>query len=309
MSFPRALKGQVGAKKYVGVYRAPFQEPRLNRQQEHALRACSLLAIPLLPPGQEALPGGVVDDLSQVNFSAWAETVQDVAAGMLALPPNMPNTLFPGVQELLVCLDSATRVPFCHTCYQPGNNCRCLGVPYTVSTPSSTTGTSWSEIADPTPIYGVPTSTPQQGAPSVAPLPGLHPPEEGSIWNPPHPDFPVLPWAPGNVRMPRPPARRGATLQAQLQAAQERRAVTDVQYVLPLLTWTQSATPYIQQVQPPVQPPPPLPPPPHSDSAKTTEKMPAPQEQRGRSDAQPSQSDSAQSRTRDRAQSRTRGRA
>ena len=152
-SFPRALEGWTSARRYVGTYWAPFQELRLNSQQEHALRACSLLVIPPLPPGQEALPGGVVDDLSQVNLSAWAETVQDVAAGMLALPTEMHGTLFPGVLSLLTHLKSATWVPFCHTCYLFGASCWCLGVPSNTTTPLSTTGPLWSEIVDPTPIY------------------------------------------------------------------------------------------------------------------------------------------------------------
>ena len=61
---------------------------------------------------------------------------------------------------------------------------------------------SWSEIVDPTSIYTAPISTPQQGANSVAPLPGLCLPDAGSIWNPPQPNFPTLPQVPGNVRMP-----------------------------------------------------------------------------------------------------------
>ena len=152
VSFLRALEGRAGARKYVSAYWAPIQEPRLNPQWEHALRACSLLAIPPLPPGQEALPGIGLDDLSQVNLSAWAETVQDVAAGMLALPSDMHSTLFLGVLSLLTHLESAARVPFCHLCYLPGASCWCLGVPSTTMTPSSSRGPSWSEITDPTPF-------------------------------------------------------------------------------------------------------------------------------------------------------------
>ena len=80
-SFPRVLKRRAGTRRYVGAFRAPFQDLRLTPPQEHALRACSLLAIPPPPPGQETLPGGVPEDLSQDNLSTWADTVQDVAAG------------------------------------------------------------------------------------------------------------------------------------------------------------------------------------------------------------------------------------
>ena len=88
-SFPRVLERRAGARRYVGAFQAPFQDLRLTPPQEHALRACSILAIPPLPPGQEVLPGGVPEDLSQDNLSTWAETVQDVAAGMIAPQPEM----------------------------------------------------------------------------------------------------------------------------------------------------------------------------------------------------------------------------
>ena len=87
-SFPRVLERRTGTRRYVGAFRAPFQDLRLTPSQEHALRVCSLLAIPPLPPGQKALPGGVPEDLSQDNLSTWADTVQDVAAGMIVPQPD-----------------------------------------------------------------------------------------------------------------------------------------------------------------------------------------------------------------------------
>ena len=99
-SFPRALERQAGARRYVGAFQAPFQDLLLTPPQEHALRVCSLLAILPPPPGQEALPGGVPEDLSQDNLSTWADTVQDVAAGMIAPQPEMSQTIFPQVVEV-----------------------------------------------------------------------------------------------------------------------------------------------------------------------------------------------------------------
>ena len=148
-SFPRALERRAGARRYVGAFRAPFQDLRLTPPQEHALRACSLLAIPPPPPGQEALPGGVPEDLSQDNLSTWADTVQDVAAGMIAPQPETSQTIFPQVVEVLTLLESVSRVAFCRQCYLPGAACRCLGSCSTTST-ASTAGLSWSDIADPT---------------------------------------------------------------------------------------------------------------------------------------------------------------
>ena len=74
-SFPRALERRTGTRRYVGAFRAPFQDLRLTPSQEHALRVCSLLAIPPPPPDQKALPGGVPEDLSEENLSTWADTV------------------------------------------------------------------------------------------------------------------------------------------------------------------------------------------------------------------------------------------
>ena len=108
-SFPRALERRAGTRRYVGAFRALFQDHRLTPPQEHALRACSLLAIPPPPPGQEVLPGGVPEDLSQDNLSTWAETVQDVAAGMVAPWPEMSLTIFPQVVEVLTILESRHR--------------------------------------------------------------------------------------------------------------------------------------------------------------------------------------------------------
>ena len=122
-SFPRALERRAGTRRYVGAFRAPFQDLRLTPPQEHALRACSLLAIPPPPPGQEALLGGVPEDLSQDNLSTWADTVQDVAAGMIAPQPETSQTIFLQVVEVLTLLESVSRVTFCHQCYLPGSAC------------------------------------------------------------------------------------------------------------------------------------------------------------------------------------------
>ena len=164
MSFPRVLEKRLGAKKHVRYFRAPFQEPRLIPQQEHALRACSLLVIPPPPLGQEALPGGDFDDLSQVNLSTWVEMVQDVVAGLLGLQPEISHGLFPLAQDLLVHLESATRVAFCCQCYQLGANCWCAGAPTTTTMSSFTSGTLWSEVPDTTPVRGFPTSSLLMGA-------------------------------------------------------------------------------------------------------------------------------------------------
>ena len=60
----------------------------MSLAQTHALRACSLLVIPP-PPDRIPMQGGFPTDLSELNLSDWATLVQDVAAGLQALPPNL----------------------------------------------------------------------------------------------------------------------------------------------------------------------------------------------------------------------------
>ena len=213
-SFPRALERRAGARRYVGAFRAPFQDLHPTPPQEHALRACSLLAIPPPPPGQEALPGGVPEDLSQDNMSTWAETVQDVAAGMIAPQPEMGLTIFPQVVEVLTLLESVSRVAFCRQCYLPGSTCRCLGGSFTTST-TSTAGQSWSEIADPT--FG-PNSASAGGGAGSAPPYGSPATAGGSIWDLPSADYSRLPGAPTAICQPCPPAGRASHLENKLAA-------------------------------------------------------------------------------------------
>ena len=200
-SFPRALKRRAGTRRYVGAFRAPFQDLRLTPPQEHALRACSLLAIPPLSPGQEALPGGVPEDLSQDNLSTWADTVQDVVAGMIAPQPETSQTIFPQVVEVLTLLESVSWVAFCHQCYLPGSACRCLGGCSTTST-ASTAGLSWSDIVNPT--FGPNSASAGRGAGSALPY-GSSATAGGSIWDLPSADFPRLPGAPTAICQPCPP--------------------------------------------------------------------------------------------------------
>ena len=259
-SFPRALERRAGTRRYVGAFRAPFQDLRLTPSQEHALRTCSILAIPPLPPGQEALPGGVPEDLSQDNMSTWAETVQDVAAGMIAPWPEMSLTIFPQVVEVLTILESVSRVTFCHQCYLPGSACRCLGGSFTAST-ASTAGQSWSEIADPT--FG-PNSALAGGGARSAPPYGSPAMAGSSIWYPPHVDYPRLPGAPTAIGQPCPPAGRASHLESKLTAIRYGRTAPPDPLRLPRPT----SGPPTMQPHRPVQLPTP---PPRTDSASTSD--------------------------------------
>ena len=200
------------------------------------------------------------EDLSQDNLSTWAETVQDVAAGMIAPRPETSLTIFPQVVEVLTILESVSRVTFCRQYYLPGSACRCLGGSFTAST-ASTAGQSWSEIANPT--FG-PNSASAGGGAGSAPPYGSPATASGSIWDPPSVDYPRLPGAPTAICQPRPPAGRASHLESQLMAIRYGKTAPPDPLRLPRLTWGPPTT----QPHGPVQP---TPPPPRTDSASTSD--------------------------------------
>ena len=114
------------------------------------------------PPGRVAPQGGFPTDLMEINLSDWASLVQDVAAGLQALPPRLSNGLDPKVITLLQRLEVVTEVRFCCLCYHPDTNCRCAGVP--LSAPL----TSWSQIMEQTPGYGTTASSGGVTTPSIS---------------------------------------------------------------------------------------------------------------------------------------------
>ena len=159
--------------------------------QIHTLRACSLLAIPP-PPERVPLQGGFPMDLSELNLSGWAALVQDVVAGLQALPPNLGHDMGLPAVALLQLLETSTGLGFCHYCCYLGPQCTCMGA-YQPA-PSK----SWSQIVEQTPGYGVTASSGGMATPTttvagmsgyVAPPPGLTPPDFSS-WRLPPPEAP-----------------------------------------------------------------------------------------------------------------------
>ena len=143
----------------------------------------SLLPLVIPPPIGRMVPqGGFPTDLTELKLLGWAALVQDVAAGLQALPPRLSDDLGLQVVALLQLLEVATRVGFCCHCCNPRPHCRCVGVP------QLTPPTSWSQFMEQTPVYGATPSSYGVAAPStsrggmsgyVPPLPGL------SVWNMP----------------------------------------------------------------------------------------------------------------------------
>ena len=214
-SFPRILKSPEGVRRYINAFRAPFQElPSLSPQQMYTLRVCSLLVIP--PPIGRTVPqGGFLTDLTELNLSGWADLVQDVVAGLQALPPRLCLDLGTQAIALLQLLEVATGVGFCRHCCHPRPCCTCMGA----SQPAPPM--SWSQIVQQAQGYGVTSSSrgvtdpsaPMGGMPGyVAPPPGLTP-LDFSIWSIPPQEVPLPPGLPVSPLY-RPPMGRATSLRA-----------------------------------------------------------------------------------------------
>ena len=261
-----------GARRYISAFQAPLQE--LSLAQIHALRACSLLVIP--PPKERVpLPGGFPTDLSDLNLLSWASLVQDIASGLLALPPNLGSDMNLPAVALLQLLEKATGWGYCRYCCHLGSRCICMGA-YSLAPPPS-----WSQVVDQSPGYRVTASSGGMTAPSttaagmsgyVPPPPGL-PPIDFSNWRLPPPEAlasrglpPAPPSLPGigrSIRL-RGTAKRIAGAQmvqhpsglAQWMPTPPTSAPCAPQTVLPLPQpppgWP--AMPYQQAVQPPKKP-------------------------------------------------------
>ena len=200
-SFPQALETLEGVRRYISAFRARLQEPNnLNSNQVHALRACSVLAIP--PPIERMPPsGGFPKDLMELNLSGWAALVQDKAAGLQVVPPNLNLDVGLPAMVLLQLLEATTGVGFCHFCCHPSPWCKCMGAYQQAPTET------WSQVVGQTPGCGVAASSGGMTTPSTttAGIPGYVVPPLGltlpdfSNWSLPPPEIPPsrgLPVAP-----------------------------------------------------------------------------------------------------------------
>ena len=191
-SFPQILEMLDGAKRYIDAFRAPLQElNNLKSEQVHALRACSLLAI---PPSTERTPppGGFPKDLSELNLSSWAGLIQDVVQGLWVVPPNLNLEVCLTTMVLLQLLEATMGVGFCRFFCRPSPQCTCLGAYQ--QAPAKT----WSQMMGQISGHGVAASSGGPTTPSTAtaeapkhkmPPPGLTLPDF-SNWNLPPPEAP-----------------------------------------------------------------------------------------------------------------------
>ena len=247
----------------------------MKAQQVHALRACSLVAIPL---SEERTPplGGFPRDLSGMNLTSWAGLIQDVAQGMKVVPPNLSMKVCLDSMVLLQLLEATTGIGYCRICCQPSPQCRCLGAYQPAPTET------WSQMMARIPGQGVAASTGGPTTPGTAtaevqeqgaylPPPGLHPPNFTN-WSLPLPEAPLTgglpapsggppgigrqtvgPQAPGQ-RAPAPPMQVPSTPQGMLLVHQPRPCHPATSYQQVVQPPSQSATLYQQAVQPLSQP-------------------------------------------------------
>ena len=122
----------------------------MQDKQVHALRACSLVAIP--PPEQRMpLPGGFPKDLTTLNLTGWAGLIQDVAQGMRMVPSNLSMEVYSMV--LLQLLEATMGMCYCRICCQLTPSCLCLGAYSSVPTEA------WSQTMASVPVQGVAASS------------------------------------------------------------------------------------------------------------------------------------------------------
>ena len=92
--------------------------------------------------------GGFLTDLSELNLLGWAALVQDVVAGLQALPPRLSHDLGLQVVALLQLPEVATGVGLCCHCCNPRPCCSCMGAS------QAAPPTLWSQVVEQTPGYG-----------------------------------------------------------------------------------------------------------------------------------------------------------
>ena len=124
----------------------------MQDKQVHALRACSLVAIP--PPEQRTPPpGGFPRDLATLNLTGWAGLIQGVAQGMRMVPSNLSMEVYADSMVLLQLLEATTGMGYCRICCQPTPSCLCLGAYMLVPTET------WSQTMASVPAQGVAASS------------------------------------------------------------------------------------------------------------------------------------------------------
>ena len=143
----------------------------MNDQENLALRACSLRAIP--PPSPEVAPleGLTGVNLHEANLTQWASYVQDVASGMRKPPWAAMDCPVQDMVGILLRLERMMGVTFCRFCFMVGTLCDCY--PEVSSAPTPFWNPPQYSYAAKTAVTSTSASTSTVGGPTAAdPPPG-----------------------------------------------------------------------------------------------------------------------------------------
>ena len=129
--FPSVLEHQAEAKKYVSPFHSALNPilRELVDGDEHIMRACSLLAIPPPPPGTSLRHLEIPMDLTAMRLPDWVNKIQDLATGMVMLPPTFVVTGMVIQSSVLPKLERVSGVKACRFCLHPHIACGCGPVP------------------------------------------------------------------------------------------------------------------------------------------------------------------------------------
>ena len=110
----------------MNAFLVSFNKADLTEGEQHALRVCCLLAIPLPPPGIGDMTLNISSDLSQICLTAIVRIVEDLASGMGQLSPHIKANRAVISRTLIPHLEKITNHPSCMTCRRPRQMCECL---------------------------------------------------------------------------------------------------------------------------------------------------------------------------------------
>ena len=126
-NFPHSIStSQAAARWYVNAFLASFNQADLTEGQQHALRVCCLLAIPLPPPGIGDMILNISSNLSLVRLTVIVRIVEDLASGMGQLSLHVETNHAVISRTLIPHLEKITNHPSCMTCLRPRQMCECL---------------------------------------------------------------------------------------------------------------------------------------------------------------------------------------
>ena len=122
---PSALEDQAEMKKYISTFHSalnPMLRELVDGDEHIMMRACSLLAIPPPPPGTLFTHVEIPMDFTAMRLPDW---IQDLATGMVLLPPTFMVTEMVIQSSLLPKLERVSGVKACRFCLHPHQVCGC----------------------------------------------------------------------------------------------------------------------------------------------------------------------------------------